>query len=56
MKKVKSTAIKKTCYPDLMARYENPILYVCNVGEGQVWISNGWAKQEGTQDFCFMWK
>ena len=25
MKKVKITAIRKACYPDLMAKYENPI-------------------------------
>ena len=25
MKKVRITAIRKTCYPDLMEKYENPI-------------------------------
>lgn len=39
MKSVKITAIRKACYPDLMARYENPIEHTCDVREGQSWIS-----------------
>ena len=49
MKKVRITAIRKTVYPDLMAKYENPIQHACDVEEGQVWIANGWEKPEG---FC----
>ena len=49
MKKVRITAIRKTCYPDLMAKYENPIQHACDVEEGQIWITNGWEKPEG---FC----
>ena len=49
MKKVRITAIRKTCYPDLMAKYENPMEHACDVEEGQVWIANGWEKPEG---FC----
>ena len=49
MKKIKITAVRKTCYPDLMAKYENPIQHTCDVEEGMVWIANGWAKPEG---FC----
>ena len=49
MKKVRITAIRKACYPDLMEAYENPIQHACDVQEGQVWIANGWAKPE---DFC----
>ena len=49
MKKVRITAIRKACYPDLMAKYENPIQHACDVEEGQVWIANGWTKPEG---FC----
>jgi len=49
MKKVKITVIRKTCYPDMMAKYENPIQHVCDVEEGQVWIVGGWEKPEG---FC----
>ena len=49
MKKVRITAIRKTEYPDLMAKYENPIAHACDVKECQVWIANGWEKPEG---FC----
>ena len=49
MKKVRITAIRKTCYPDLMEKYENPIQHACDVKEGQVWVANGWCKPEG---FC----
>ena len=47
MKKVKITAIRKTCYFDLMAKYENPIEHACDIQEGQVWIANGWQKPDG---------
>ena len=47
MKKVKITAIRKACYPDLMAKYENPIRHTCDVEEGQVWISIGGEKPQG---------
>lgn len=49
MKKVRITAIRKTCYPDLMEKYENPIQHACDVQEGQTWVANGWSKPEG---FC----
>ena len=49
MKKIRITAIRKACYPDLMAIYENPIEHACDVKEGQVWIAHGWEKPEG---FC----
>ena len=47
MKKVKITAIRKACYPDLMAKYENPIQHACDVEEGAVWISVDGQKPEG---------
>lgn len=49
MKKVRITAIRKACYPDLMEEYENPIQHACDICEGQVWIANGWEKPVG---FC----
>ena len=49
MKKVRITAIRKACYPDLMEKYENPIQHACDVKEGQTWVANGWCKPEG---FC----
>lgn len=39
MAKVRITAIRQTVYPDLMAKYENPIQHPCSVQEGQQWIS-----------------
>ena len=50
MKKVKITAIRKSCYPDLMEMYENPIQHACDIQEGQVWIANGWQKPDGMCD------
>ena len=49
MKKVKITVMRITQYPDLMAKYENPIEHACDMVEGQVFIANGWQKPEG---FC----
>ncbi len=49
MKDVRITAIRKTCYPDLMAKYENPIEHTCDVEEGMVWIAKGGRMPEG---FC----
>ena len=50
MKKVKITAIRKTNYPDLMAKYENPVEHACNVEEGQVWYAVNGQKPEGMCD------
>lgn len=47
MKKVKITAIRQTCYPDLMELYENPIEHTCDICLGQVFISTDGAKPEG---------
>ena len=44
MKRVKITAIRKACYPDLMAQYENPIQHACDVEEGMAWISENGEK------------
>ena len=49
MKKVKITAIRKACYSDLMAQYENPIDHACDVEEGMFWISENGKKPD---DFC----
>ena len=35
MHKVQITAIRQTVYPDLMAKYENPIEHTCDIKEGQ---------------------
>ena len=49
MKTVKITAMRKTCYPDLMEQYENPIEHACTVQIGQSWLSVNGEKPE---DFC----
>ena len=49
MRKVRITVMRKACYQDLMAKYENPIDHACDVQEGQVFIANGWKRPDG---FC----
>ena len=49
MKKVKITAMRRTCYPDLMEKYENPIEHACEVKEGMVWVSENGEKPK---NFC----
>lgn len=50
MKKVKITAMRKICHPDLMEQYENPITHACDVEEGQTWISVNGEKPEALCD------
>ena len=47
MKKVKITALRRTCYPDLMEQYENPIEHTCDIMLGQSWICVNGEKPEG---------
>lgn len=49
MKKVRITVMRKALYPDLIARYENPIEHACDLQEGQSWVADGWKKPAG---FC----
>ncbi len=49
MKKVQITVMRKACYEDLMAKYENPIEHACDVQEGQVFVADGWKRPDG---FC----
>ena len=44
MKKCRITVIRKTSYPDLSARYENPIAHACDMDEGHVFIANGFYR------------
>ena len=41
------TAVRRTVYPDLMARYENPMEHACDVQEGDSWVSDGWNRPDG---------
>ena len=47
MNKVRITTLRRTEYPDLMARYENPIEHTCDVMEGQSWVSADGKCPEG---------
>ena len=49
MRKVRITVMRKACYHDLMAKYENPIDHACDIREGQVFIADGWKRPDG---FC----
>ena len=49
MKKVRITVMRIACYPDLMAKYENPIEHACSMQPGQQFIANGWERPAG---FC----
>ena len=50
MKNVRITAIRRTSYPDLMAKYENPLQHACDVEEGMVWVSENGEKPAGLCD------
>lgn len=47
MKKCRITVMRKADYPDLSAKYENPLENPCDMEEGQVFLANGWEKPEG---------
>ena len=47
MNKVKITAVRQTTYPDLMAKYENPIEHACDIRQGQQWISENAQRPDG---------
>ena len=49
MKTCKITVMRKACYPDLIAEYENPMEHACDLQEGQVFYSENGQKPEG---FC----
>lgn len=44
MKPVRITALRRTEYPDLMERYENPIQDACSVRIGQVFYAENGEK------------
>lgn len=47
MKKCKITIIRKACYKDLSALYENHIEHTCDLCEGQIFLSKNGEKPEG---------
>lgn len=50
IKTIKITAIRKTEYPDLMQKYENPISHACDIKVGQTFRVIGGNKPEGLCD------
>ncbi len=46
-KDVRITVMRRSCYPDLIEKYENPIEHACVLGTGDVFISCGGSKPEG---------
>ena len=46
MKTVRITALRRTEYPDLMERYENPIQNPCDVAIGQVFYAYNGEKPD----------
>ena len=50
METCKITVIRKAAYPDLSAKYENPIEHACDLQEGQVFISQNGEKPQGLCD------
>lgn len=49
MKRVQITAVRQSCYEDLMAQYERPMENACCVQVGQQWISENSMQPPG---FC----
>lgn len=47
MKKIRITVMRKTYYPDLMEKYENPIENACDMEKGQIFISDGGKRPDG---------
>ena len=50
MKTCKITVMRKASYPDLIAKYENPIEHACDLQEGMVFYSENGQKPEGLCD------
>lgn len=47
MKRIKITVMRKSCYHDLIAVYENPIEHACDIEVGQVFIVEDCRRPEG---------
>lgn len=47
MKRIKITVMRKSCYHDLMAVYENPIEHACDIEVGQMFIVEDCRRPEG---------
>ena len=47
MKRVRITAVRRTEYPDLSEKYENPIEHKCDILLGDVFISENGERPDG---------
>ena len=47
MKRIRITVMRKSCYHDLMAVYENPIEHACDIEVGQMFIVEDCRRPEG---------
>lgn len=47
MKRVKITVMRKSCYPDLMEQYENPIEHACDIEVGQTFLVDNCTCPQG---------
>lgn len=45
--KIKITAMRKTTYPELMEKYENPLEQPCDVEVGQTFVSENGERPQG---------
>ncbi len=50
MHTIKVTAMRRACYPELSAVYENPLDAACNIQIGQVFYSKNAKKPDGLCD------
>ena len=50
MKSVKITVMRRSSYPDLMKKYENPLENPCDMREGMIWICVDAQKPQGLCD------
>lgn len=48
-KNVRITVMRRACYADLIAKYENPLSHACDMEPGQVFVAHGWQRPE---NFC----
>ena len=47
VKKCRITVMKTAFYPELAAKYENPIDHACDMRQGQVFIADGFKRPQG---------
>ena len=56
MKDVRISVMRISTYPDLMARFENPIEHACDMTEGDVFIAAGKSRRASARAPGAAWK